>query len=46
MTRAAQPLPKPQPAIEQRPAEAHLHLRGMVPEDIAAIVARHEDGPT
>jgi hypothetical protein len=41
--RAAQALPRPPRAIEQ-PGELHLHLHGMTAEDIAAILARHQDG--
>jgi hypothetical protein len=36
VTRAAQPLPKPRPAIE-RPA-VHLHFHGVNAEDVAAII--------
>ncbi|HEV8275803.1 MAG TPA: hypothetical protein VGQ26_08920 [Streptosporangiaceae bacterium] len=41
VARAAQPLPKPRPAIE-RPAEIHLHFHGVSAEDIAATL-RHRD---
>jgi hypothetical protein len=34
---------EPQPAIE-RPAEVHLHFHGVTPEDVAAMIARQEDG--
>jgi hypothetical protein len=44
VARAAQPLPAPPPAIERAP-EIHLHLHGVNAEDVAAIIARHEDGP-
>ena len=44
VTRAAQPLPKSQPALE-RPSDIHLHPHGVSAEDIAALLARHEDGP-
>jgi hypothetical protein len=43
VARAAQPLPQARPAIE-RPA-VHLHFHGIAPEDVAAILARHQDGP-
>jgi hypothetical protein len=36
--------PKPWAAIE-RPTEVHLHLHGVSAEDIAAILARRQDGP-
>ena len=39
VARAAQPPPEPRPAIE-RPQEVHLHLHGVTPTDIAAILAR------
>jgi hypothetical protein len=44
--RAAQPLPPQErrPAIE-RLQEVHLHLHGVSAEDIAAILARRQDGP-
>jgi hypothetical protein len=44
VARAAHPLPKPQPALE-RPPDIHLHLHGVSAGDIAALLARHEDGP-
>ena len=43
VARAAHPHPKPQPAIK-RPT-VHLHVHGVSAEDIAAILARHQDGP-
>ena len=43
VARAAHPPPKPRAAIE-RPA-VHLHVHGVSAEDIAAILARHQDGP-
>jgi hypothetical protein len=33
--RAAQPLPEPRPALE-RPQEVHLHLHGVLAEDVAS----------
>ena len=42
ITWAAQPSPQPRPVIE-RPAEVHLHLHGVSPADIAAMLARRHD---
>jgi hypothetical protein len=44
VARAAHSLPNPQPALE-RPPDIHLHLHGVSAEDIAALLARHENGP-
>jgi hypothetical protein len=41
VARAAQPLPAPPPAIERAP-EVHLHLHGVTPEEIAAILNRRD----
>jgi hypothetical protein len=43
VTRAAQPLPEPRPAIGRAP-KVHLHLHGITPEDVAAIL-RARDQP-
>jgi hypothetical protein len=51
MARAAQPLPKAQPAHalptgrqRELPGELHLHFHGVSAEDVAAIL-RHQDQP-
>jgi hypothetical protein len=41
--RAAQPLPQPQPAIEQR--AVHLHFHGVDPADVAALIWQQQGGP-
>jgi hypothetical protein len=41
VARAAQPLPAPPSAIERAP-EVHLHLHGVTPEEIAAILNRRD----
>ena len=38
VTRAAQPLPQPRPALGRAP-EIHLHLDGLAPEDLAVILS-------
>jgi len=43
VAQAAQPLPQPRPAIERVP-EVHLHLHGLSPAEIAAII-KHAQGP-
>jgi hypothetical protein len=52
MARAAQPLPKAQPAHvlpaenqRELPGELHLHLHGVSAEDVAAIIERQQDKP-
>jgi hypothetical protein len=38
---AAQALPPPQPRAIERGGELHLHLHGVTPEEVAAIIERH-----
>ena len=42
VARAARPLPQPRPAIERAP-EVHLHLHGVTPEEVAAILNRRDN---
>jgi hypothetical protein len=41
VTRAAQPLSAPRPAIERTP-DIHLHLHGVSAEDVAAIIRQQQ----
>jgi hypothetical protein len=41
VTRAAQPLSTPRPAIERTP-DIHLHLHGVSAEDVAAILGEQQ----
>jgi hypothetical protein len=41
VTRAAQPLSTPRPAIERTP-DIHLHLHGVSAEDVAAIIGEQQ----
>ncbi len=41
VTRAAQPLPQPRPAIDRAP-DIHLHLHGVSADDVAAIIRQQQ----
>jgi hypothetical protein len=41
VTRAAQPLAAPRPAIERAP-DIHLHLHGVSAEDVAGIIRQQQ----
>jgi hypothetical protein len=47
VARAAQPLAEPRRSTAALPpagGQLHLHFHGLTAEDIAAILARHQDG--